>query len=72
MKNLSEEFVLSEKKLSKLARRLKKTYHIQEQEALEIIYEEWDLIESAFASGMKIKDIHKKLVHQLNEIYRVA
>jgi len=66
------ESVISEKKLAKLAKRIQKTYSIQEQEALEIIYEEWDLIESSFADNMKVKDVHKKLIKELNDIYRVA
>jgi len=67
-----EESVISEKKLAKLAKRIQKTYSIQEQEALEIIYEEWDLIESSFADNMKVKDVHKKLIKELNAVYRVA
>jgi hypothetical protein len=67
-----DESVISEKKLTKLAKHLQKTYSIQEQEALEIIYEEWDLIECSFADNMKVKDVHKKLIKELNDIYRVA
>ena len=63
---------MTEEKLTKLAKCLQKYYRIDEQEALEIIYEEWDLIEDAFACNMKVKDICQKLVRELNEIYRVA
>lgn len=68
----SESAVVTEKKLVKLAKRLQKYYRIDEQEALEIIYEEWDLIEEAFASELKVKEVYQSLILSLNDIYRVA
>lgn len=67
-----ESAIMTEEKLTELAKRLQRYYRIDEQEALEIIYEEWDLIENSFSSLMKIEDICKKLVNELNDIYRVA
>jgi hypothetical protein len=68
----AKEALICEEKLSKLGKCLQKTYKIGEQEALEVIYEEWDLIEEAFASHMRVEDVHQALVLELNAIYRVA
>jgi len=67
-----ESAVVTEKKLVKLAKKLQKYYRIDEQEALEIIYEEWDLIEEAFASNQKVKEVYQNLIYALNDIYKVA
>ena len=67
-----ESTIMTEEKLTKLAKCLQKHYRVDEQEALEIIYEEWDLIENAFSSNIKVKDICNKLLNELNEIYSVA
>lgn len=67
-----EAAVVTEKKLVKLAKKLQKYYRIDEQEALEIIYEEWDLIEEAFASDQKVKEVYQDLIYALNDIYKVA
>ena len=68
----SEDMVITEEKLVKLAKKLQKYYRINEEEALEIIYEEWDLIEDAFASSQKVKEVYQNLIYELNDIYRVA
>lgn len=68
----NEGAIVSEKKLVKLAKKLQKYYRIDEQEAMEIIYEEWDLIEEAFSSRMKVKEVYRSLIYTLNDIYRVA
>ena len=67
-----ESALVTEKKLVKLAKHLQKYYCIDGQEALEIIYEEWDLIEEAFASNLKVKEVYRSLIYALNDIYRVA
>jgi hypothetical protein len=67
-----EYSVVSQKRLVQLGNYLQKIYRIDEQEALEMIYEEWDLVEAAFASEMKVEEVLKKLLYEFNEIYRVA
>lgn len=67
-----ESAVVTEKKLVKLAKHLEKYYRIEEQEALEIIYEEWDLVEEAFAEKLKAKEVYQRLLFSLNDIYQVA
>ncbi len=67
-----EYSAVSQKRLVQLGNYLQKIYRIDEQEALEMIYEEWDLVEAAFASEMKVEEVLKKLLYEFNEIYRVA
>ncbi len=67
-----ERAVVTEQKLVKLAKHLQKYYRIEEQEAFEIIYEEWDIVEGAFAEKLKAKEVYKRLLYALNDIYRVA
>ncbi len=64
--------LVTEKKLKKLVNHLRKYYRIGEQEAMEIIYEEWELVEEAFGLELKAKEVCAKLVLELNDIYRVA
>lgn len=67
-----ESAIVTEDKLDKLAKCLQKCYRVNNQEAMEIVYEEWDFVEDSFGSNMKVKDVCKRLVNELNEIYRVA
>jgi hypothetical protein len=59
---MKDEIVISDKKLAKLAKRLSKTFTINEEEAMEVIYEEWDLVES----------LHVHLIDEINYTYRIA
>jgi len=63
---------VTEKKLLKLAKRLSKTFTINEEEAMEIIYEEWDLVETLFHTHGKAKAVHTHLVDEINYMYRIA
>jgi len=69
---MQEELAISEKKLSKLAKRISKTFAIYEEEALEVIYEEWDLVERLFHEHKKVKEVHAHLIEEVNYIYRIA
>ncbi len=69
---MQEELAISEKKLSKLAKRISKTFSIYEEEALEVIYEEWDLVERLFHEHKKVKEVHTHLIEEVNYIYRIA
>ena len=69
---MKDEIVISEKKLAKLAKRLSKTFTINEEEAMEVIYEEWDLVEALFHIHTKVKAVHVHLIDEINYTYRIA
>lgn len=69
---MKDEMDISEKKLAKLAKRVSKTFSINEEEALEVIYEEWDLVEALFHAHTKVKAVHAHLVDEINYTYRIA
>ena len=52
-----EEMYISDKKIAKLAKKLSKTFSLSEEESLEVIYEEWDLVESLFHAHQKVKAV---------------
>lgn len=69
---MKDEMYISEKKIAKLAKRLSKTFTINEEEAMEVIYEEWDLVESLFHAHTKVKAVHSHLIDEINYTYRIA
>jgi len=69
---MKDEIVISEKKLAKLAKRLSKTFTINEEEAMELIYEEWDIVEDLFHAHTKVKAVHTHLIDEINYTYRIA
>jgi hypothetical protein len=69
---MKDEIYISEKKIAKLAKRLSKTFTINDEEAMEVIYEEWDLVESLFHAYTKVKAVHTHLVEEINYTYRIA
>ena len=69
---MQELMTISEKKLEKLAKRLGKELAISTEEAFEIIYEEWELVEALFSAHKKAKAVKEHLVREINDIYRIA
>lgn len=69
---MKDETFISESKIEKLAKKLAKTFSMDEEEALGIVYEEWDLVESLFHAYGKVKDVHQHLIIDLNQTYRIA
>lgn len=69
---MEKEMIISEKKLEKLAKRLSKEFGIGMDEAYELIYEEWEMIEELFAVHQKTKAVKEHLVRRMNELYRIA
>ncbi len=69
---MKDEMMISEKKIAKLAKKLSKTFSIDEEEAISIIYEEWDLVENLFHAYTKVKAVHQHLVEEINHTYRIA
>ena len=69
---MKDEIEISDKKIAKLAKKLAKTFSIDEEEAISIIYEEWDLVEQLFHAYTKVKAVHKHLIEEINHTYRIA
>lgn len=61
-----------EKIVSKIAGYLKKHYSLPEQEALTMIYGEWELVEEILNLNENEKDAIKEIAQILTEIYMVA
>ena len=64
--------MISDKKTQKLADKLAKVFSIPAEDALSVIYEEWDLVESLFLSHGKVKAVVDRLVEEINYSYRIA
>ena len=69
---MQELMTISEKKLEKLAKKLGKEFDISAEEAFEIIYEEWELVEELFARHKKAKAVKEHFVREINNIYRIV
>ena len=69
---MSDREMISEKKLAKLAKHVAKAFGIEEQEALEIIYEEWELVEELFGAHKKVKAVKEQFLIRINALYRIA
>ena len=69
---MKDEMYISGKKIAKLAKKLSKTFTINEEEAMEVIYEEWDLVEALFHAHTKVKAAHAHLIDEINYTYRIA
>ncbi|HIP51185.1 MAG TPA: hypothetical protein EYG94_03770 [Campylobacterales bacterium] len=69
---MQELMMISENKLEKLAKRLSNEFTITQEEAFEIIYEEWELVEELFSVHTKAKIVKEYLVREINDIYRIA
>ena len=69
---MKDETLISDKKIEKLAKKLAKTFSMDQEEALGIVYEEWDLVENLFHAYGKVKAVHQHLTYELNQTYRIA
>lgn len=69
---MKEEMYISENKIAKLCKRISKTLSISEEEALALIYEEWDIVEKLFHAYGKVKAVHVHLIEEINYTYRIA
>jgi len=69
---MKDDMLISDKKIAKLAKRLTKTFSIDEEEAISIIYEEWDLVEQLFHAHKKVKAVYHHLIDEINYTYRIA
>lgn len=69
---MKEEMFISEKKIAKLSKRVSKTLGVSEEEALGVIYEEWDIVEKLFHAYGKVKAVHTHFIEEINYTYRIA
>jgi hypothetical protein len=69
---MNEEIVISEVKIDKLAHSVAKTLKLSRDEAYEVIYEEWDLVENLFNSHMTLNEIHNYFCEEINTTYWIA
>ena len=69
---MKDEILISDKKIAKLAKKLTKSFAIDEEEAVSIIYEEWDLVEQLFHAHKKVKVVHQHMIDAINYAYRIA
>ena len=69
---MKDEILISDKKIDKLAKKLAKTFSIDEEEAISTIYEEWDMVEQLFHAHTKVKAVHRHLIEEINYAYRIA
>ena len=69
---MKDKLIISEKKIDKLAKKVAKTFCLSKEEALEVIYEEWDVVENLFYAHIKVKIVHEYLCEEINYTYRIA
>ncbi len=69
---MTETMTVSEKKLEKLAKRITKAFGISKEEAYELIYEEWELVETLFGAHKKAKAVCEHFIEEINMYYRIA
>ena len=69
---MNDDLWISNRKLEDLAQQLAKTFALDEEEAMGLVYEEWDLVEDLFHSNATTKTIHLRLMEEINYTYRIA
>jgi len=69
---MNDDLWISSDKIEELAQQLAKTFSLDEEEAMELVYEEWDLVEDLFHSKATTKKIHARLSEEINYTYRIA
>ena len=69
---MNNETFVPDQKIEKLAKKIAKSYSLSQEEAFEVIYEEWDLVENLFHAHTKVKAVHQHLCEEINYTYRIA
>lgn len=69
---MNDEILISNTKLANLAKQLAKTFCIDEEEAMSLVYEEWDLVEELFHVHTTLETVHHHLMEEINYMYRIA
>lgn len=70
--NKKDEMSISDKKIEKLSKKIAKTFSMSQEEAIGLIYEEWDLVEDLFHTHTKVKAVFSHFVEEINYTYRIA
>ena len=70
--SMKDEILISDKQIAKLAKRVAKTFSLDEEEAISTIYEEWEVVEALFHAHTKVKAVHRHFVDEINHAYRIA
>jgi DNA-binding transcriptional regulator GbsR (MarR family) len=63
---------ITQEQIDKLAKIISKKMGINKDEAKNIIYEEYDLLEELLNSCKKIKDVTTKFITEINAIYKIV
>jgi len=63
---------VTQEQIDKLIKLISKKMNINKDEAKNIIYEEYDLIEELLNSCQKIKDVAQRFVTEINSIYKIV
>ncbi len=63
---------ITKEQIDKLSKLVAKYMKIDIDDAVSIIYDEYDLVEELFNSCKKIKDVAKKFAIEVNELYKIA
>ncbi|MDQ1326018.1 MAG: hypothetical protein QG564_1143 [Campylobacterota bacterium] len=69
---MQAECTVWDEHLGQLSVKVAKSFAITAEEALELIYEEWEKVESLFETHEKIDLVHRYLINEMNELYRIA
>ncbi len=67
-----EMMIISDKKIEKLAKKLASSLGTTQDDAMSIIYDEWDTVEYLFQAHGKVKAVLSHLVEDINASYRIA
>lgn len=70
--SMKDESTISDKKLEQLSFEIAKTFSLSKEEALEVIYEEWDSVEALFLKYGEVKSVYENLIILINDYYRIA
>jgi len=69
---MKDEIFISEVKIDKLAQKVTKTLKLSRDEAYDLIYEEWDLVENLFSTHGTFDDVSHYFCEEINSIYWIA
>jgi hypothetical protein len=69
---MKDDFTISDKNIEELAKKLATSFNLDQENAMSIMYEEWDLVEVLFNTYLNVKEVHHHLVIEINDAYRIA
>ena len=64
--------IVSDRQIEKLAKKISKSFAIEQEEALGLVYEEWDRVEALFRAHSKVKAVYSHLIEEIDYTYRIA